>query len=498
MAGTRPQESTDPLVLLGKQLLGRYIIQSRLAQGGMSVVYQGRDERLQRPVCLKVFFGLNHSDASYQASYEHFVQEAFALSQLQHPNTIRIYDFGYLEEEPRSPFHVSELMEGGTLRAQVKSMGLLSPRAAADILEPIVGALSEAHGRGIIHRDIKPTNILFGRAGTRVIVKLCDFGIAKADAEVDLPNRADDTRSLTGKRISFFSPAWGAPEQLRGKKVGPTADVFALGLVTVYMLSGKKVFEDRDLPKMIEQRGKNDEFIEKRLAALSIGEPIARVVLRACRNKPEERYATIDQLGTAMRAALRGGDQVTTNRFEKLEPSEIPTKTTSPRGLPAMPDSPASVAGQAALLSPLEPGEVVAAGRRLKLIATTDEHLDIESQLQGPQGALRFRLTLLPGHGVDARLHIKGLNCFVAKAGGRTSNAVDVDSDVEVKVLSADRKHAGDIRCAFGQPTAEARLFAVGSGGVGIAHADAASAVLLDFGDGRDALLLYKAKRGTR
>ena len=502
MAGTRPQESTDPLVLLGKQLLGRYIIQSRLAQGGMSVVYQGRDERLQRPVCLKVFFGLNRSDASYQASYEHFVQEAFALSQLQHPNTIRIYDFGYLDEEPRSPFHVSELMEGGTLRAQVKSLGMLSPRAAADILDPIVGALSEAHGRGIVHRDIKPTNILFGRAGTRLIVKLCDFGIAKADAEVDLPNRADDTKSIAGKRISFFSPAWGAPEQLRGKKVGPTADVYALGLVTIYMLSGKKVFEDRDLPKMIEQRGKNDEFIEKRLAALAIAEPIVRVVLRACRAKPDERYATIDQLGTALRTALRGGDQVTTSRFAKIDPSEIPS--TSPRGLPAMPETPAMLdvpaipPGQAALLSPLEPGEVVAAGRRLKLIAATDEHLDIESQLSGPQGALRFRLTLMPGHGAGARLHIKGLNCFVAKGGGRTSNAVDVDSDVAVKVLSADRKHAGDIRCAFGHPTAEARLFAVGSGGIGVSHADAGAVVLLDFGDGHDALLLFKAKRGNR
>ena len=496
MAGTRPQESTDPLVLLGKQLLGRYTIQSRLAQGGMSVVYQGRDERLQRPVCLKVFFGLNRSDASYQASYEHFVQEAFALSQLSHPNTIRIYDFGYLEEEPRSPFHVSELMDGGTLRAQVKSLGLLSPRAAADILDPIVGALSEAHARGIVHRDIKPTNILFGRAGTRQIVKLCDFGIAKADAEVDLPNRADDTRSLTGKRISFFSPAWGAPEQLRGKKVGPTADVYALGLVTVYMLSGKKIFEDRDLPKMVEQRGKNDEFIEKRMSALALSESVARVVLRACRAKPEERHASVDQFGVAMRNALRGGDQVTTNRFEKLDPSEIPQ--TEPRGVPAMPEAPPIAPGEAVLLSPLEPGEVVAAGRRLKLIAATDEQVDIESQLSGPQGALRFRLTLIPGLSGDARLHIKGLNCFVAKGGGRTSNAVDVDADVDVKVLSADRKHAGDIRCAFGYPTADKRLFAVGSGGVGISHADAASAVLLDFGDGRDALLLYKAKRGTR
>jgi hypothetical protein len=98
----------------------------------------------------------------------------------------------------------------------------------------------------------------------------------------------------------------------------------------------------------------------------------------------------------------------------------------------------------------------------------------------------------------DARLHVKGLNCFVSKAGGRTSNAVDLDADVDVKVMSADRKHAGDIHCAFGMPSGQARLFAVGTGNVAVPTSEASHAVLLDFGESRDALLLYRAKRGVR
>src|SRR5262249_5662762 len=198
-----------------------------------------------------------------------------------------------------------------------------------------------------------------------------------------------------------------------------TADVFPLGLRPVNMPSGRKIFEDRDVPKMLDQRKNNDEFITGRLTALAIPEAIARVVLRACRSNPEERHPSVDVFGGAIREALRGGGEITTSRFEKLETEDTPPK----------PPRPAIRDGGGVLLSSLQPGEIVAAGRRLTLIAAADDYIDLESQLQGPQGPLRFRLTLMP----DARLHIKGLNCFVAKAGGRTSNAVDLDGDAFVK-----------------------------------------------------------------
>src|SRR5688572_31943046 len=146
----------------------------------MSVVYRGQDTRLHRPVCIKVFFRLDGNTAGYQKAYDHFVQEAFALSQLAHPNTLRIYDFGHLDQEPHSPFQVSELLTGGTVSHHVRRAGPFTPSGALDILEAVIGALSEAHARGVIHRDIKPSNVLFGSAGPRRVVKLADFGIAKA------------------------------------------------------------------------------------------------------------------------------------------------------------------------------------------------------------------------------------------------------------------------------------------------------------------------------
>jgi serine/threonine-protein kinase len=195
------REHSDPLGLAGVRLLDRYEVEGAIAHGGMAVIYRGRDLRLARPVCIKVFHRLQRSEAGYRTAYDHFVQEAFALSQFLHPNTLRIFDFGYLEREGEAPFQISELLDAGTLSHHVRREGALSPAATLEILAPIAGALAEAHARGIIHRDIKPSNILFGMAGNTRVVKLCDFGIAKVSAD-DAPGRADvgRARAARGRR----------------------------------------------------------------------------------------------------------------------------------------------------------------------------------------------------------------------------------------------------------------------------------------------------------
>jgi serine/threonine-protein kinase len=535
MADSRPQQATDPLTLLGKQLLERYAIRECLAHGGMSVVYAGYDERLQRPVCVKVFFGLDRSMEAYQATYEHFVQEAFALSQLQHPNTLRIYDFGYLPEEPRSPFYVSELMDGGTLRNHVRRHGRLPPRAAYGILEPLVGALSEAHARGIVHRDIKPTNILFGRAGSRQIVKLADFGIAKAqlgETGSPIPNRASETQEIPGKRIALFSPGWAAPEQLRGHPVGATADVFSLGLVAIYMMSGKKLYSDRNLPRMMEDRAEGDGYVERALVQFEIAPAVAQVVRRGCRSDPRDRFQSVDHFLSALRATLKSEAGSTGERLDPLDSTdlvrdEIQTVPNRVRGsgvasVSASPVSagalaavasatPASAVGRVASPTPVDQviiasltgDEIVAGGRRIRLLPAAESHLDVETQILVAGVPLRLRLTLLPDPLAPARLHVKGLNCFVRKPGGRPSGAADIDDDLELELLSSDRKQAQPIRCAFGQSGAQGRLFAAGTATIAIPAAVTSRAVLLDFGPGRDSFLVYRAvstarKRGAR
>src|SRR6185295_10655511 len=154
-----------PEALLGHRLLARYKVEKLIGQGGMSLVYRGTDERLKRPVAIKVFSELLSPQLS-RLTYRHFVQEAFALSRLRHPNTIRIFDFGGLDTGERQiPFQVAEYMDGGTLADFVRRRGSQPLDVARALLGAVGGAIAEAHALGIVHRDIKPSNILFGRAG---------------------------------------------------------------------------------------------------------------------------------------------------------------------------------------------------------------------------------------------------------------------------------------------------------------------------------------------
>ncbi|HZS38372.1 MAG TPA: serine/threonine-protein kinase [Polyangia bacterium] len=456
----------DPLALLGRQLLGRYTLAERVAQGGMSVIYRADDERLHRSVCVKIFSGLDRT-TTYQTVYEHFIQEAFALSQLSHPNILRIYDFGYLDGGG-APFHVSEFMNGGTLHSLIQTRGPLSASGALDVLEPLVGALAEAHGRGIVHRDIKPTNILFGSAGKRRIVKLADFGIAKVHVEaMEFHHRAEDTRQSVGKRVSLFSPGWAAPEQLRGEAVGPTADVFALGLLIAYMLTGRKVFPDDNLLATVEGRREGDAYVDKILATLKLPDECTALIRRACSVDPRRRFPTVDAVLSALR-------QIPELLFEQVETNEFRRE-----------DVPRS----RVVVDHLKGDELVAAGGRVRLFAVPDgAHADLTT------GELRFRVTLLPAADGAARLHLKGLNCFVSRAGKRPSGAVDVHADDTIEILSNARKPAGSVRCHFGATHDGARLFPVAeASSLALPRELAPGAVLLDFGAGRELVLAFRA-----
>src|SRR5258705_921885 len=186
--GTAPKETQPPPAInVGDVVLDRYRLVEHIASGGHSQVFRGLDERLSRPVCIKVFSGMGGNSGVGRTSYEHFVQEAFALSRLTHPNTLRIYDFGHLgpKDAEGMPLQVCEYMNGGTLSHVVREKGQQSLDETLRVTHAMCLALAEAHALGIVHRDIKPQNILFGTVGASKLPKLADFGIAKWSTDDD-------------------------------------------------------------------------------------------------------------------------------------------------------------------------------------------------------------------------------------------------------------------------------------------------------------------------
>jgi len=521
VSGAFPNHWVNPFELIGKQLMGRYTIQARLARGGMSVVYRGEDDRLRRPVCIKVFFGIDPARPSYETVYQHFVQEAFTLSKLQHPNTIRIYDFGYLEVEPHSPFHVSELMEGGTLTGYMRGMRRLSTAQAIEIIEPIVGALAEAHAAGVVHRDIKPTNILFGKGGgSRPIVKLADFSIAKIDVASNIPNRADDTATGTGEQVPLYSIGWAAPEQLRCREVGPTADVYALGLMVAYMLSGTEIYPETDMMQTFDMRMQGDLYLQRAVRDLGLGPAQTDVILQACRTRPEERYEGVEELLTALRntSSLRAkwdDDDVTArgNPDRDIDtdpdqgggaapaPQRIEAPLSSETRVPAVDrfGEPTTQRNRFPILllssASFSEREVHTPGGRLRLFAS-EEPIVIGTRDEGAalESAARVRLTIVPSRDGAVRLNAKGLNCFVRREGGRPSAAVDLGEDGEVELVAADRRVLDRMRIRFGAVINDVRVFALDGPIVGIPP-DGPPAVLIDLGPGRELALLYRLAR---
>ena len=500
---------TDPLSLSGKVLLGRYRVETALAQGGMSVIYRGHDTRMLRPVCIKIFHRLSRNDAAYRTSYEHFVQEAFALSQLCHPNTLRIYDFGHLEDESQAPFQVSELLEGGTLAQWIRREGPRKAHEALEILEPVCGALVEAHARGIVHRDVKPSNIMLALLGTRRVAKLGDFGIAKVVAQdaPPLPMRADDTLASAGRPMFLFSPGWAAPEQIRGEQPSPATDVFSLGLVTAFVLGGHAIFAINDAVCEGAQRADSDGHVAAMVARLGLPAQVQEVVRKACREIASQRYASVEEFSAALRAALKDLEhEQDSSPWLKLVAESGPLSGGSLlSGSDTRDDSFASVAIDSegtpapirtalsrAVVNCHEARETHVHDRRLNLVALSNTgQLDLGGNDARLPSSARFRLTFLPSSGPTPRVNVKGLNCFVAKVGSRAATAVDIDGDVELELLAPDRRRLEALRCTMGEHRAGEHVYQLGTVSFSLTGADG-GAVLIEAGAGRELVLVHR------
>src|SRR6187402_2768789 len=202
----------DDLAEIGQVLGGRYRLIELLGQGGMATIYRAVDTQLGRDVAVKLLRPEYLRDPDFSSRFR---QEAQNAASLNHPNVVSVYDYG---EDPNGPFIVMELVDGEDLATILRANGPLPPRQAARITAAVARALAAAHAKGIVHRDVKPGNVLIGRDGQ---VKVADFGIARAiaEAQVTLPG-------TTLGSVHYFSP-----EQARGEPATSASDIYSLGIV---------------------------------------------------------------------------------------------------------------------------------------------------------------------------------------------------------------------------------------------------------------------------
>ena len=495
----------EPELSEGMRLLDRYSILDRIGSGGMATIYRAMDDRLDRVVCVKLLRttlvegsgSTSGSRAVYQATYTHFLQEALALSKLQHPNTLRIYDFGYLREssgDQGAPFHVSEYLDGGNLESHVRLRGPLPTQEAIGILEGICGAVAEAHEHGIIHRDIKPSNILFARVRGELVSKLADFGIAHSDVKKKQHAPANDEFAESVSTVALFSPRWAAPEQLCGSPEGPRTDVYALGLLTIFMLTGTVLFGDEDVRLTFNDRVRSDTLVNARLSKLGMAGDVAHALTSALFARPEDRIASAPEFAQRIREALkvRSSNSVAPFPVEVVaRPAQMPVIAGAGQ-LALEVEGSGSVArsfGQRAAHAPAE--RIVAQGERRIRYVQVHEKLDL-SFLDPSGGQVRFRVTMLPGGSTS--LNVKGLSCFVAKRGGRPTPAVTIaGQDTDIDLVSTARQVLGEVSVSFGQQVSGGRLFLVDGRQLLVTYAEAQQVVVLMLSRGNDIVVMCRS-----
>lgn len=320
----------DPLV--GQVLDGRYRIDSRIAVGGMATVYRAVDTRLDRVLAIKVM----HPSLAVDASFvERFIREAKSVARLAHPNVVQVFDQG---NDGSYVYLAMEYVAGCTLRDVLRERGALQPRAALDILEPVLAALGAAHRAGFVHRDMKPENVLIGDDGR---VKVADFGLVRA---------VDTVTNTTGTVLGTVS--YLAPEQIEDGTADPRVDVYACGVMLYEMLTGDKP-HDGDSPAVILYKHLHEDVPPPSAAvpgmAYELDEMVASATARTPAVRPYDAVALLaqvrdgrgrlseDQLDAVPPQALAvdhdNGDDRTT---------VIPRALTTPRPLPAHEDDEAS------------------------------------------------------------------------------------------------------------------------------------------------------------
>ena len=270
-----------------KLLDGRYEVSGLLGSGGMAKVYLAHDEVLGRDVALKV---LREQYAENDEFVERFRREAQAAASLSHPNIVSIYDRG--RSDGGSYYIVMEYVPGGTLKDRIVRDGPVEPDRAAELVSQIAGALGAAHERGVIHRDVKPQNVLLTASGA---AKVADFGIARAASEA----------SLSGASVILGTVSYMSPEQSMGKTVGPQSDLYSLGVVLHEMLAGSVPLE-AETPMAVSMKHVYEPVPPLRETATEVPEGLNAIRKKLLAKRPEDRYANTAEVVEDLQRVRRG------------------------------------------------------------------------------------------------------------------------------------------------------------------------------------------------
>jgi serine/threonine protein kinase len=306
----------DPFI--GQQL-GAYTIQSKLGEGGMARVYKGYHARLRREVAIKVILSQVADKEGFKARFE---REAQLIASLQHPNIVAVYDFG---DTDNLTYLVMQYVGGGTLRDQLRGGHALDPRQAILYCQQMARALHHAHLRSIVHRDVKPQNMLVS-ATDRNQLLLSDFGIAKL---YDNRNEATvlgitggelrNDPSLTSVDQIVGTAEYMSPEQVNGKPVDVRTDIYALGIVLYQMLAGEVPFHSTTIQGLLFQ---HVYTIPKPVREVNpyVPEILGQITAKAIAKAPEDRF----QSAEAMAQALESANQFVTNQLSASLPGNLP------------------------------------------------------------------------------------------------------------------------------------------------------------------------------
>ena len=269
-------------------VLGRYRLEERIGAGGMAEVWRAIDLGLERRVAVKV---MAPDAVSADSSFvPRFLREAKVSARLEHPNILPVWDFGQVEE---LLFIVMPLLPGGTLRDRARAR--VAPLVAMEWLGALASALDYAHGEGVVHRDVKPANVLFDKAGR---LFLADFGLA----------REAGSAGLTVAGTVLGTPVYMSPEQVRGEPASPRSDQYALGVLAYYLLAGTPPFEANSVFVVMEKTLREEPALPSAINPV-LHRSVDYVLLKVLEKRPTERFESCGEFVKALeRASRRGTD----------------------------------------------------------------------------------------------------------------------------------------------------------------------------------------------